>query len=672
MFKDLKQLVQKRYEQLAKDQQHIFYKDVDRDKVWDIYLSGFKDDAIRQSNNCNCCKSFLRQFSGICFIDSNFKVQSIWGFPIEQVDEEYNYSMNLVRDYIASLPITNVFLPESKIIGTLRNFDNEKKVFWEHFSLELGDVTLTRAADRDSKAGLLRIGKQTLKRALDELTIDSLETMLELTAQNSLYRGQEFKNLVHGFLLLKREYNQLTHGKDEFCWLQSLKTPHFNGIRGSAIGTFLEDLSVGIELDDAVKRYEVKVAPSNYKRPTALVTPRMVEEVKKKIEELGFMESLERRFAVSTDLNINNLLFTDRSSEMTDIFADMQKDTLVNPKTFSKTEEISIVDFIKNVLPSAKTVEVLTENKHLPNLVSLITAVNPDAPTMFKWNNPFSWSYTGGVADSIKERVKSAGGNVTGVLRFSIQWNDEDTLGIPDLDAHAYEPNGEHIYFANYRGSSSRTRMSGNLDVDMRGHAGEPKVRVENITWTDINKMKDGVYTFHTNNFNSVRNTGFKAQIEFNGEIHNFHYKKHFTGTINVATVTLKNGVFTIQPVLESNFNVTSTQKWGVKTNQFTKVKNILLSPNHWTDTNDHVIGNKHFIFLLENCINDEDARPFYNEHLNNALNENRKVLEVMGSKLKIKPSLQQLSGLGFSENQQNELIVRVTGSIKRNLKIKF
>ena len=208
----------------------------------------------------------------------------------------------------------------------------------------------------------------------------------------------------------------------------------------------------------------------------------MLEDAKKTISELGYMDSLNRRFATLDDITVNNILFSNkdaakRISDSSDIFGELEKQVVVNPRKFSRVEEISANDFIKNVLPSAKEVEVLVENKHSNNFVSLIAPCNKDSKSMFKWNNGLSWAYSGNITDSdMKQNVKAAGGNVDGVLRFSIQWN-EDGRDNCDLDAHCIEPNGNEIYFSNCR-KPSMSYMTGQLDVDIIHPNGKVAVKI--------------------------------------------------------------------------------------------------------------------------------------------------------------------------------------------------
>ena len=46
--------------------------------------------------------------------------------------------------------------------------------------------------------------------------------------------------------------------------------------------------------------------------------------------------------------------------------------------------------------------------------------------------------------------------------------------------------------------------------------------------------------------------------------------------------------------------------------------------------------------------------------------------MEVLGATNMIAPAEKQLSGLGFNATVKDELIVRLAGSFKRTLKIKF
>jgi hypothetical protein len=663
MFQEIKKKVQSKFEQFSKDYPNLFYVEIDRDKIWDLYLNGFKDGVERQSNNCNCCKSFLRQYAGIVAIDVDNNVISLWDFDAED-NEEYANSIKAIREYIHTLPITDVFYSEIKKIGTDKNLDNTRNIFWNHFYLELDPKYVHKSsASIDTIRGEKRDNKSVLRRSLDEITDDSCKTVLELIAQNSLYRGIEFKSLVEEFYGVKKEYNKISaDGKDVFCWANSINQHSSTcKIKNTVIGTLLSDISEGMDLDRAVTAYEKKVAPSNYKRPAPVITTKMVEDAKKTIQKLGYEDSLERRYATPTDININNLIYIDKSSNIKDVFNEMSAEVIVNPKTFTKIEEVSITDFIDKIVPTAKSIEVLFENSHLNNMVSLLTSSNDDSPSMFKWNNNFSWSYTGGITDSIKERVKEAGGNVDGELRVSLSWFNYD-----DLDIHVIEPNGHRIYYGD-----KRSNTSGHLDVDMNAGGGSTRIPVENIVWTNKKTMLEGTYKVEVNNFSlrETTNVGFIVQIECNGETFDFEEKasprNKDTKTIISFNFSKKDGI-TINGNTKSN--IVSKEKWRIKTNQFYKVKQFMLSPNHW----DKSIGNKHFLLFLDGCVSDESPRGFFNEFLKDELISNKNTFEVLGSKIKVEPTDNQLSGIGFSETQRNSIIVKVRGTFERNIKVNF
>ena len=435
------------------------------------------------------------------------------------------------------------------------------------------------------------------------------------------------------------------------------------------------DVSEGVDLDTAVKRYEQIVAPANYKRPKAIFTKKMLEDAKNTLTELGYMNSLQRRFANLDDITINNILFSNkdaakRISNAGDIFGELEKEVAINPKRFSRVEEIAAQDFIENVLPTAREVEAFVENKHSKNLVSMIAPVDPEAPTMFKWNNGLSWAYSGNIADSdLKQNVKAAGGAIDGVLRFSIQWNEDGNDGY-DLDAHCVEPGGNEIYFSNCR-KPRKSSLGGQLDVDIVHPMGN--IAVENITWDNLSKMKPGKYRFFVNQYSGSVKKGFRAEIEFNGEIHSFDYGRSMRvgENVTVAEVTLdKYGNFTINEKLSGSSSISSKEIWSVNTNQFIPVSVISYSPNYFDEQKG--IGNKHLFFFLDGCVNDEEPNGFYNEFLKNELLEHKRVFEALGSKCHTEDTEDQLSGIGFSLTKRDELIVKVKGATERIMKIKF
>lgn len=669
------------FNEMTKDVAHLFEVNVDKDEMWNLYLDSFPAGTNeiyreRREYDCSCCRQFIKTVGNAVVIKDN-KITTIWDFRTD--DDTYQPVLNTLSAFIKSHAVSDIYVSKFKKIGTMSNYEEMENGFmyeWSHFYLELPDKFVDRSSrsEGDIKGGF-RDTRNVFKRSLDEISMDALDTILELITSNTLYKGEEWKGALTEFRKYKKEYDRLTteEEKNNYAWEQSIKVGIVIGrIRNHSIGALLVNVSEGMDLDTAVRKYEQIVAPSNYKRPKEIFTKKMLEDAKKTITELGYMDSLGRRFATLDDITVNNILFSNKDSAkriggMDDIFEEMEKEVVSNPKKFSKVEEIAVDKFVSDVLPTVSEVEVYLENKHINNMVSLIAPENKDAKTMFKWNNNFGWAYAGNMTDSMKERVKAAGGKVDGDLRFSIQWN-EDGKDDYDLDAHCREASGFEIYYGTAK-KPSFSPTKGQLDVDIIYPGGN--IAVENITWADRRTMKTGKYLFFVNQYSGGVRNGFRAEIEFDGQIYSFDYNKSMrTGeNVQVAEVTLNvNGTFTIKELLPSN--VSSKDIWNVKTNQFIPVSVVMYSPNYWDEQDG--IGHRHYFFMLKDCINPESPNGFYNEFLKNELESHKRVFAALGSKMRVKDVDDQLSGVGFSATKRDELIVKVKGNTERILKVKF
>lgn len=682
-FTEMRDKLGKHFNEMAKDVDHLFEVAVDKDELWNLYLDSFPAGTNeiyreRREHDCSCCRQFIKAIGNAVVIRNN-QITTIWDFRTD--DSTYQPVLDALSDFIRSHAVSDIYVSKFKKIGTLQNYEeleNGKVQEWTHFFVELPDNLVDRSSRSEGDIkGSFRDTRNVFKRSLDEITMDAIDTILELINSNTLYKGEEWKGVLGEFKKYKKEYDELASEteKDIYAWEQSVKAGIAIGrIRNHSIGTLLVNVSEGMDLDTAVKKYEQIVAPSNYKRSKPIFTQKMLEDAQKKITDLGYLDSLPRRYARLDDITVNDVLFSNkdaskRISGAAGIFGELAKTAKGgNAKKFSKIEEVTVDTFINDILPTANEVELYLENKHSSNFASLIAPQNKDSKSMFKWGNNFGWAYSGNLTDSdMKDRVKAAGGSVTGDLRFSIQWN-EDGRDNCDLDAHCKEANGFEIYYGSAK-KPKFSRTKGQLDVDVISPNG--RIAVENITWANRNTMNDGVYKFFVNQFSGSVKNGFRAEIEFDGQIYSFDYPHSMRSGENVmvAEVTLKNGEFTIKELLPSS--VSSKEIWGVKTNEFVPVSVICFSPNFWENVKNKV-GHRHVFFMLKDCINDENPSGMFNEFLVQELYEHRKVMEALGSKMRVENTDDQLSGVGFATDKRAEVVVKVIGNVERVIKVKF
>lgn len=678
----------------------LFRSSVTGDRIWDLYLNGFDSaddpvfrDPASSEHNCNTCKNFIRRYGNIVSVNADNKPISIFDTA---VPKEYSKLADAIVAATKAAPIANVFfetfdelnsLPYEKCSKSNEVFrlgiDKNVKIYNEDEAAKYGVVTPGQVmtfhhiylslpkqyvnVSGDSVETIMagyRSSKDVFKRGLDEISLDTLELVRDLINQDSLLNGKAHLHKIEAFIKMKKLYEDvLVENRDNWCWKNSYEFPYAK-FRNELIGTLCTDITSGADLNDACRAWNKAVDPVNYMKTTAPITKRQIEMARTFVEENGYTESFSRRFATIDDIKVSEIKhIATAQAKAISIFDSIAPTSPAKQSAkFDNVETVSIDKFMSDILPNCTSVEAFLTNNHSGNMVTMTTSNVKESKPIFKWSNNYSWTFNGNLAGKsmIKETVKAFGGDVNGVLRFSIMWADGDGDN-SDLDAHCIESAGTEIFF----GKKHSIITGGILDIDIMMPNG--KRAVENITYSNLSAMKDGTYKFYVRQYHARSSKGFKAEIAFAGELFSYEYPEPVSATIPVATVTLSNGVLSIVHQLPAS--TMSRDLYNLSTNEFHKVNLICLSPNHWGNNN---AGNKHYFFMLDGCKCESAIRSFHSENLIPELAEHRKVLEILGASTTLQPEGEQLSGLGFNATVHDELIVRLKGSFNRVIKIQF
>lgn len=707
-MKDFNLKLQNKFAEMCKTGK-LFRVELSGQQVWDLYIKSFESDPIfrdpaSSTHNCNLCNNFIRRYGNVVAINENYQIITM--FDVITEDEFSNVVKELSKTIKAS-KITEVFfetfnelnsLPyescsknnsvfqlgmaenvkrytkeEAEKFGVVK--PNEIKTF-NHIHLFLPTEFVDKTGKSiESIMGEYRDAKNVFQRAMETISLDTLNLVKDLINQGSLLDGTTHLYKIEQIIPLKKEYDTLSASqKDNWCWISSYKLP-FAKFKNELIGTLCSELSEGEELNKACQSWNKRVDPANYMKATAPITKKQIEEARLFVEENGYVESFDRRFATMEDIKVSEILHSNIGKgdiKSVSIFDGIKSTSTRHKRNeFDGVEEIGIEKFMKDILPSCTSVEVFLNNKHDGNMASLTTAKNPDSKPIFKWSNNYSWTFNGNLAgkSQIKEAVKSRGGNVDGVMRVSLSFPDTTD----DYDLHLKEPNRNEISYSNLR---LKHASSGMLDLDAQGRDGHQPSdkRVENIIYTDKSKMPKGVYEIIVHNYSRRGlHTPFNIEIEIEGDVTVLKLNQKLSGNgVLVANVVFNGVDFEINKsdmvdIIDSKS--ISKEIYGLETNQFHKVNLVCLSPNYWGENN---VGNKHYFFMLDGCKSPTSIRSFHNENLLPELATHRKVLEVLGSTNMIESTDKQLSGLGFNSTVKDELIVRLSGTHKRTIKLKF
>lgn len=665
-YLDFRDLVTNACNKMIKENKHLFILDVQKDLLWMAYMEAFPEGAVRQEFNCVNCKHFITRYGALVSIDGNYNIHSYW--KDVHADGIFTKVVDNMLQVLKNAKIRNAFVTEETTMGCKCNqqiLPTKEIITWNHFyATPTSNLIMDKSQTPTFRAGV-KSSHDVWVRTLSEIDYNSVQTVLDLIADDNLYRGDTYLRQVN---VLKTAFDTIesSHLKDlrldNYAWKSSCTLPEsVTHILNSAIGQLLKDITETNDTEGSVRKFEAMVAPYNYKRPKGIITKTQVENAYKTVVNLGYEDSLERRHAKVEDISVEDVIFVNRETRkrMSGGFDSLMSET-VNTSKITKDFEKSAIpttmeEFLKNIVTNASKLELFFDNKLNNNLVTLTAPVNKEAPSMFKWTNGFAWAYNGNISDAIKQRVKEVGGKVDGYMRISLHWYNYD-----DLDLHMESPYG-HVHYAN---------KAGLLDVDMNPSGGslsaersDPKKfsrdSVENIIFSEVPKA--GTYKVFVNNFSKVENIdlGFEVEVELNGVVHTYVYDKNVPDRANVPVLNFTSDGHNITFTKEHLGSTKASKEiWGVKTQNFVEVSAICLSPNYW---GNNKVGAKHYFFMLKDCKNPDAVRGYFNEYLKDELTKNHKrVFEVLASKALTPYNDNQMSGLGFIATSRNSLMVRV------------
>ena len=635
--------------------------------LWQLFLDNIPE-RLRAHYDCSACRHFVARHGSAVAIDEGGRLTSaLW---VEDAPAGFDRAFKAMAEAVVRAEVVGVLIPATRVLGTPASPPTADGKVWTHLAVEVPRAHAHPLLTAGQLQAVRREEWRMLTRGLAEFPLELVERAHALLTTGALYRSEKCVEVAAWLLALHRQLAgvKAPRQRDALVWRAVATAPAgFAHVRSSMIGTLLDDLASGLDGAEIKRRFDAKMAPSQYMRAQVAPTAGNIAQAEKAIAALKATGALARRYARLAELE--HFLWRPRARQPAQpgaVFGHL------TPKAPSKAGKLTLPQqtltwekFARTVLPDALAIEAQVPAGS-ERFMALVTAESADAPPILQWDaegrrNPTSWYYHAGIDAEMKRRVEGAGGQYEGVdIRASLLWDNRN-----DLDLHMITPRGEHIFFA-WR----RAACGGWLDVDMNVR-GETTTPVENIRWAR-GTAPHGRYRIYVQNYRFHEPgrypTPFKVEVEVSGEIYHFN---------SVVSPGQETGAASDVPVFEFDYvpgqRLTrpppgaapqqGTSQWNVGAGAWVPVTGVVASPNLWGDRPLLQHG-RHTFFLLEGC-RDRSAgrgRGFFTETLRGEFHPIRATLEAFNASATIAGADEaDACGLGMTDQKPWDLHLRVT-----------
>ncbi len=405
--------------------------------LFDLFLDGLPADR-RRHYDCRACRRFVERFGGLVTIAADGLPASVIWDPF-RVPEFFRRSVGEMARVVGRANVDGVFLCDEKVWGLPENRSQIEPFLWKHMAIRPPKAMVHRptpvlatsqaVAEKREECGMLA-------RGLAEFSIDHARKAHSLLLTGSLYRSEKCEAIARWFLDLHERLagtKNSAHRKN-LIWSAVAPAPAgFCHVKGSMIGSLLEDIAADMPFEQIKRRFDEKMNPMQYRRPQAPPSAQNVAQAEAIVERLRTAGALARRFARLEDVKAiwAPKPTANEETKPGNVFGHLlPKSRATSP---AKVEQLLVTmtweKFARTVLPTAEQIELLVPTGKT-SLGALVTAKNVDAPPIIAWDreeqrNPVSWYfYVGG---SFAEDWRLARGyyaRVNAVTLAPPMWNE--------------------------------------------------------------------------------------------------------------------------------------------------------------------------------------------------------------------------------------------------------
>ena len=387
-------------DRVANNKQPLFTTDANSDLLWLTYLSQLPFN--RQHYNCNCCRRFIQQYGGLVTIEKGVvTVPLLWEKNSAAVPAFFRDAVTQLWAIVKTAKVTGLFLTKEEVWGNPISASKPGVTIWTHIHGLTKEVVKhplkTAYQMMAEKAEDFKLLKSTVLQPKLKQAVTVAQQILN---QGSLYRSEKAEGICNWLSELLTEIQYLTgEERDRRLWLAVATAPvGFCHVKNTVLGTLLEDIESGYSFDVISSRWQKKLHPLQYQRPTAAPTAGNIAAAERIFKEMNLEASLQRRYALLSELPQSQMLWTPKAAEtpaFAGIFAGL-KATKDHPKLQLKSATMTWAVFSRDLLPSVT--KMVAGVPTIGSFYGLVTATDPDSKPLLQWDrqeqrNPVSWYF---------------------------------------------------------------------------------------------------------------------------------------------------------------------------------------------------------------------------------------------------------------------------------------